>query len=40
MQVFDSGKIYDFMGKKLGSFVTSCIIIFGSIFFFFIFELN
>ena len=33
MQVFDSGKIYDFMGKKLGSFVISCLLIFGSIFF-------
>lgn len=32
MQVFDSGKVYDFMGKKLGSFVISCALVIGSIF--------
>lgn len=32
MQVFDSGKIYNFMGKKLVSFVFSLILVLGSIF--------
>lgn len=32
MQVFDSGKIYDFMGKRFVSFAISCALIVGSIF--------
>ena len=32
MQVFDSGKVYDFMGKKALGFAVSCVLVIGSIF--------